>query len=647
MLGMYASKHVEELPSEGPAVRWVEPDVCSGFAPDVRADCFLGRVMGAAMKRLDQVGLRRGDPASFAPPEDLVATCDALPPGWRRDCYRHAGWTLNWAALSHFNGRGIDNMLPFCRAFGPGPEVGWCQEGSGYQIAGHYAVLPGKVPGLLPDGPRAAEHVMRGFGVQLAHTYVEPTPAERLCASMELSEPLRRACAEGVTEGFSVHERPWPPWPDPTAASDDPRPDVVLVVIDTLRADRTSAIDPALPTTPRLARLGEGGVVFRQAVAPSSWTQPSIASLFTGLPIKALHFDSFDGMPTLADAFAEAGYRTVGRVSNPVLTARGGFARGFQAWDVATIAGLQGQSWRSEQLVDRALRDLDDGSGRPLFLYLHLMDPHEPYEVQRGRTPVLRAGWSGGGLADVEGGWARSLAPEALECVWGARSRYDAEVSAADAAVGRLVDGLDLYRPRPRVVAVTSDHGEGLFSHPGRDGDRRRPFPGHCDDLLPGRYRVHGEQRFDEAVRVPLWLAGPGVPAGQVEERQTEMTSLAGTLLRLAGIPTDRPGLPLGADQPASPQVFGADKVGWFVRTEELKLLVPFPDAEQGAARLFAVDGAGGAWELDDLSAERPDDRARLEAALQQWRESPSAAASPQQPGPSSLEPLRSLGYVE
>ena len=626
MLGLYSSRHVEELPDDEGADRWVPQELCAGFGEEVSADCFLGRVMGVAMKRLDQVALRSGDPATFAPPADLVRSCDALPDGWRRDCYRHAGWTLNWPAQFHPNQRGIANLKDFCRAFGPGPEEGWCLEGAGYHLAGHYGPLPWKLPGLLPDDRESALHAMRGFGFHLAHTYAEPEPARRFCRVLELEEGLRAACVEGVGAGFAVYDRDFPPWAATAVdVQGDGRPaDVVLVVVDSLRVDRTTALHPALDTTPRLAELGRSGTVYSQAVSPSSWSWLSIGALLTGLPVDALEPHGRAGGTTLAEVLAGASYRTMARVADPTL-AGSGLARGFQDWEEPGDPA-PGER-RADRLIDAALEGLGEPDPRPLFLYVHMVDLHPPSTGQEAAPAEKRAGWSGGRLADVEGGWARSLGAADLACLWDVRSRYDAGVAATDAAVGRLLDGLHRARPRPRIVAVTSNHGLGLFSHPVQGVTRRRATGGDCDDRLPGRYRGHGEQGYEEALRVPLWLAGPGVEPGRIEERQVGMADLGGTLLRLAGVSTGRRQLPLSDAEPARTTVSGVDAAGWFVRSEELKLVVPRPGRGPAAPRLFEVEADRFAVELEDLASTRVDDVTRMRAELADWRARAASAA--------------------
>ena len=108
------------------------------------------------------------------------------------------------------------------------------------------------------------------------------------------------------------------------------------------------------------------------------------------------------------------------------------------------------------------------------------------------------------------------------------------------------------------------------------------------------------------------------------------MADLGGALLRLAGIDTPRSGLPLSDDQPASPRVFGADRAGVFVRTPALKLMVPHLGRVGQSRRLVEVEGGGYAPELEDVSAGRPDDLARLEAELAAWRAQASSKSGDQ-----------------
>jgi arylsulfatase A-like enzyme len=442
------------------------------------------------------------------------------------------------------------------------------------------------------------------------------------------------------------------------AAGEDDRPDVVLVLVDTLRADRTAVLADG-PPTPVLAALGRSGIVYSQAIAPAAWTLPSVAALFAGRDASGNRHDARRDLPALAEHFARAGYRTIGLVANPLLTAENGFARGFDDYTVAPASSTADlaadvhalRAWNADALVARALSALAAvPAGRPALLYLHLMDTHVPYDPAYDTAAPPWPGWS-----EAEPGdepplvtWcpttALSDAQRALLSGW--RRAYDGQVRFADAAIGRLVERLPEVRSRLALVAVTSDHGEGLFSH--RRGPGSTPGPGPLGEAYPD----HGEQLYEEALRVPLWLAGPGVPAGRREERPVALRDLAATLLHLArvgGPDASRPTrLPLDRADPVPEAVCGAGTRGWFVRTATRKLTVPFgtsaPDRDPGVL-LHAVDGGRYLPEIDDLSAGEPAVRRELLQLWGRWLDA-SDEPPPEPPDSEMTERLRMLGYV-
>lgn len=423
-------------------------------------------------------------------------------------------------------------------------------------------------------------------------------------------------------------------------------PDVVLVVVDTLRADRTGLLTDGL--TPRMSALGARGTAYTTAVAPSSWTLPSIAALFSGEEIASRRTRAFD-VPTLAERFAEAGYRTVGLVANPLLTDDNGFTRGFESFDVAPAEATSARlatdemlstirRWDAAALAARAITALEDPAReRPLFLYVHMMDPHLPYDPSHVSRGALEAGWSQG---ELPVSWRdEPLVGDEARTIGRLRRAYDGQVAFVDDALGRLGDALGASS-RPWLLGVTSDHGEGMFSH-----RRNLDSPWAEDEPLSIAYFEHGEQVYEEAVRVPLWLVGEGVPAGRVETRPVAMRDLGATLVQLAALDDDDvPGgrLPLAADDPVPEHVAGTGTRDWFVRSATRKLIVPFDNRRPAGIddRTFDVASDRYLPELTPL-----DDAPALHATLDAWRAEHAVEDTPTDPA--TQERLRRLGYVK
>jgi arylsulfatase A-like enzyme len=314
------------------------------------------------------------------------------------------------------------------------------------------------------------------------------------------------------------------------AAGCGPRrpPNLILVTFDTTRADFCSLYGFPFPTTPVLEHLARDGVVFDAAMAPSTWTLPTHASLWTGLypsqhgAISSLTADGEfgrpipDSLPVLPEILARNGYQTAGFVGGPFVTRGFGFARGFEhyddridAWGIDAVA-LNARI--SEWIAAR--RD-----GRPLFLFVNYYDPHRPYSPpsdlddpfgapERCRESLPR---------DFDPVSSGTLAgPLDVEC---ARMQYAREIRAADRALGDLLDVLGRHAELGHaVIAVTGDHGEAFGEN----------------DIW-----THGGAGFLHQSHVPLVLTGTG-EAGLKARRIADGVSTARlprTLLGLAGLP--------------------------------------------------------------------------------------------------------------
>ena len=317
--------------------------------------------------------------------------------------------------------------------------------------------------------------------------------------------------------------------------SDAPRglPNVVYVVVDTLRADALGCYGYPRPTSPFLDRCADEGAVFEDAMSSASWTKPSTATILTGLyPSRhgALHHGSSlrlpEGERTLAETFASAGYATAAFVTNPNVKRVFDFDRGFDAFfdspveDTVTLAALRDSvfgtlltsltrrqfNWKYEndvlQMNRHILPWLEANRDQRFFLYLHYIDPHSPY------SPPAR--WR----REFSGDHGLVLHNERKRLV--GRDRYDAEVRFADEGLEQLGEKLaELGHWDDTLFVLTSDHGEEWFEK----------------DVLG-----HGYSLYQPAIHVPLIVRGPGVPAGLRVSWPVELVDLPATVAELAGI---------------------------------------------------------------------------------------------------------------
>lgn len=299
-------------------------------------------------------------------------------------------------------------------------------------------------------------------------------------------------------------------------------PNVLLLVLDTVRGENLSLLGYNRTTTPHLERYAARGTNFEMALSPAPWTLPSHAAMFTGRSTWELSsgfLRKLDGAaPTLAEALTGLGYRAGGFVGNHIYASwESGLARGFQRYEdypvslrqvlLSSEIGQLVSSQRSRLAIRAADRPrapevnagflswLDDGDGAPFFAFLNYMDAHLPYA-----TPQA---------------WERRFAGDSAMV-----DRYDAAVAFLDEEIGRLLDELDRRGVLDNtVLIITSDHGEHLGDH-------------GLDD--------HANSLYTQLLRVPLVIAGPGVAAGRRVSSPVSLVDLPATVWQLVGDGTAR-----------------------------------------------------------------------------------------------------------
>jgi arylsulfatase A-like enzyme/tetratricopeptide (TPR) repeat protein len=368
---------------------------------------------------------------------------------------------------------------------------------------------------------------------------------------------------------------------------------LILVSVDTLRADHLSSYEDSSHKTPHMDRLASEGVLYENVSTVAPTTLPAHASLFTGLTPVAhgvrdnVGFYLGDGTTTLAEHLKSQGYETAAFIGAFVLDSRFGLDRGFDRYDDDVESGTDdgvGSGFvaqrRGAEVLESALEWLGSrgGTNRPFFAFIHFYEPHTPYE----------------------GG-------------------YRAEVAQVDSLVGQLLSWLEARGLDERtVVALTSDHGESLGEH----GEE-----------------THGLFLYQSTLRIPFLLRYPGAPAGSRISTPTSITAVPSVLLETLRLPP-MPGRRPAAEQPLYAESFVSRlHYGW----SELRSVTRWPHKLVSAPKPELYDLEKDPAETTNRIEELKDVAGALRAELEPMAGPP---VSPQSVDGETLEKLESLGYT-
>lgn len=406
--------------------------------------------------------------------------------------------------------------------------------------------------------------------------------------------PLHNLLAVLACGGTSAPEAP--PLPDPATL-----PDVVLITLDTTRADRLGSYGHELAKTEHMDELAARGRRYDRAYSPLPLTIPSHASLFTGMypPTLKIRTNGRGKLSllqhTLTEALGAAGYETGASVAAFVTSRVWGFEQGFGAYydDIPE----QPHFWHAERPAEAVVDDIvawaeDVGADAPRFAWVHLYDAHFPW-----------------------------LPPaEYLELI--PKRPYDGEIAYMDDQVGRLVEA---FTARPTLFVVVGDHGESLGDH---------------------HELQHGLFVYDSTQRVPWIMAGPGIETAVVDQA-VSLVDVAPTLLAHLGLPPlpDAEGraVPDSVDRPVYLESYQAtDRFG----------LAPSVAVVDGHHKLIDLprpelyDLSADPGETEDLAAGAPDEVARLQGLLAGFGFA-EPEVDPATVDPAAAQQLEALGYVE
>lgn len=428
----------------------------------------------------------------------------------------------------------------------------------------------------------------------------------------------------------------------------DSRPHIVLITLDTLRADALGPYRKGASLTPRIDAFAAQSIVFEQAITPIGTTFPAHASLFTGQYPKS-HGVRWNGdslaedYQTLAEMLAAAGYDTAAFVALPTMLDRGGLGQGFDTW--VQRGDASGFSLPGPDVVRQAEQWLENLDGdRPILLWAHLFEAHSPYPIgPYARQEFHDAGYDGplaeGASTELFYALGEEIPLTQREQL-AVRALYDQQVVDLDRYVGELLDLLSRHlMDRARLIVLTADHGQSLGEH----------------DAVG-----HGFLLWQTVLQVPLIIGGDAVEKSGVREASlVSLLDLKPTILEAAGIDAEE----TTGGRALWPVLAGGRLPSRILFAEARALADNVQHDPNDAKSLAVFDGSSKLiWRPDgyrfhDLSLD-PHEAAGQQAAVtaghrgmiemaERFSESMTEIADWEDLDPAVLEELRALGYVD
>jgi arylsulfatase A-like enzyme len=430
---------------------------------------------------------------------------------------------------------------------------------------------------------------------------------------------------------------------------------IVLITIDTLRADHLSCYGYYRKTSPNIDCLAAQGIICHTVYAPSSWTAPSMASLFTSVyPVNhgVMHGFGYKqgttirvqevfstNLVTLAEALVSRGYTTFGVASNYHLSEKFGFERGFDYFTCLPFL--------SADKVNESVHAWEDEirNAEKFFLWVHYFDPHSPYTPhepwireyadQAGTTKLLDQQWN----SPTDWGGEMKRLHKDVAAADHYLALYDSEINYVDAHLGKLLERLNL--DGNTLILITSDHGEEFQEH-GQEG--------------------HGKNLYQETVRVPLVVKLPGHLKGTIPDRHINLVNVMPTILDMVDIspPAEIMGTSCWREQSLlmwlKGKVTGSDRDYSYSELDtkrSLKAVFAPPwkyihDFKNGTGELYNL--AADPWETHNHAGENTGMRDQLRDHLLQWVETARRYPTTKydiEIAPELKEQLKGLGYLQ
>jgi arylsulfatase A-like enzyme len=420
------------------------------------------------------------------------------------------------------------------------------------------------------------------------------------------------------------------------SASTTERPNVILILVDTLRADHLGAYGYSKGVSPHIDAFARNATTYENTIAQAPLTIPSVLQIMTSKYVQAERIADKD--PTMAEILKQHDYETAAVVENAnfELDRRAhGLLRGFDVFyrnGVLDRKGLRQQHWKTNTAADtitaQAIRYLRRRTpDRPLFLWLHYFDPHDPYmppfaddmeslsaETKSGITGDIRSS----PLRDPQQAGGFILPEEDRRHLV---RLYDAEIHYADQSIGELLAFLERNGSFDgSLIVLSSDHGESFGEH--------------------GMW-MHGRSLYDSEIHIPLIVKFPGQRVGKRVKEPTMALDILPTILDVAAIESDKPmdGTSLRHGRPD--YAFSFWKEWQVARTDNWKLVQRGSDVS-----LYRLSSDSN--ELRDVSAESPDVVRRLSDACRKELERLEISAETMEQSSSAVvERMRALGYLD